>query len=500
MIIRMARPKRRDRGSYVARIKVPRKLRDAHARYYGARYAVEESWPAHLSPEEANEACATWVKSIRARFKALAKGQSGHLDVLTHRDAAALVGLWYREFLARHEPAPGNETDLNAALDAHLMDEPEPEEVAGQLKADAWLASKGYALDPASRTLFIEILAERYPDALVLLLRRARGDYGPDPIAAVFPTLEPASIKNASAVSIRALFDQWRERTRPAAGTVRRWAAVIDAANAKFPDLRHVSKTQAREWLQSLITPERSAYTVRRVWLTALNAICTWSIEQELLPANPFAGLGRAIDVPDKIETRETKAFTDSEAAMILRAALAVEGDPARRWLPWLCAYSGARAGEVAQLRGQDIVERDGIHAFVITPQAGTVKNKKPRTIPLHEHIIEQGFLDFVQSRGKGPLFYEPRKDNKARKEPPSDDVVSAVGEWVRSLGVSDPRVGPNHGWRHLFKLIAERAGVPDRLNDVIAGHKPVSVGRAYGQPTLSDLAREIKKLPRYQV
>ena len=521
MIIRMARPKRRDRGSYVARIKVPRKLRDAHARYYGARYAVEESWPAELSPEEANEACATWVKSIRARFKALRGATAGQLHTLNHREVHGLVGRWYMEFVSAYESNPGDPLAWEAALEAldddlrfdpddaerstdSLLSDPPTllavrDDVARATKADAWLLDHGYALTPDSRAAFLDALAPRYADALALLIRRARGDYSRDGVAETFPTLEAPASRGKEAVSIRALFDLWRERTRPAASTVRRWAPVIDAANEKFPDLRHVSKTQAREWLQSLTTPERSPYTVRRVWLTALSAICTWSVEQELLPANPFAGLGRAIDIPDKIETRETKAFTDSEAATILRAALAVENNAATRWIPWLCAYSGARAGEIAQLRGRDIVERDGIYAFVITPEAGTVKNKKPRTIPLHEHIIEQGFLDFVRSRGKGPLFYEPRKNSNARKEPPSDDVVSAVGEWVRSLGVNDPRVGPNHGWRHLFKLVAERAGVPDRLNDVIAGHKPVSVGRAYGQPTLSDLAREIKKLPRYE-
>jgi hypothetical protein len=26
-------------------------------------------------------------------------------------------------------------------------------------------------------------------------------------------------------------------------------------------------------------------------------------------------------------------------------------------------------------------------------------------SIPLHEHLIEQGFIEFAQSKGKGPLF-----------------------------------------------------------------------------------------------
>ena len=33
-----------------------------------------------------------------------------------------------------------------------------------------------------------------------------------------------------------------------------------------------------------------------------------------------------------------------------------------------------------------------------------------------------------------------------------------------------------------------------------IAGHAPISVGRGYGLPTLSDMAAALKKFPRYEV
>ena len=64
-----------------------------------------------------------------------------------------------------------------------------------------------------------------------------------------------------------------------------------------------------------------------------------------------------ASSVPRKNVERETKAFSQDEAKTILAAALTC-GDRksfderARRWVPWICAYSGARAGEITQLRG----------------------------------------------------------------------------------------------------------------------------------------------------
>jgi hypothetical protein len=54
--------------------------------------------------------------------------------------------------------------------------------------------------------------------------------------------------------------------------------------------------------------------------------------------------------------------------------------------------------------------------------------------------------------------------------------------------------------WRHLWKLLAERAGVPERLSDYITGHAPASEGRSYGAPLLSDLQREIEKIPRFKI
>jgi hypothetical protein len=67
--------------------------------------------------------------------------------------------------------------------------------------------------------------------------------------------------------------------------------------------------------------------------------------------------------------------------------------------------------GELTQLRGVDIIQQDGIHAIKISAEAGTTKAGKARTVPLHEHLIKQGFLAFVETNGKGPLFYnEPER------------------------------------------------------------------------------------------
>jgi integrase len=136
-----------------------------------------------------------------------------------------------------------------------------------------------------------------------------------------------------------------------------------------------------------------------------------------------------------------------------------------RIWSCWrICAYTGARVGEISQLRRQDLIVGYGIRCIRITPEAGTVKAGGYRTAPVHPHLVEQGLVEFIESRPEGPLFCLPKLEN--------DDPVTRAGnvakkvcKWVReTAGISDPRVQPNHGWRHRFKTLARDVDIPPTL------------------------------------
>jgi integrase len=103
-------------------------------------------------------------------------------------------------------------------------------------------------------------------------------------------------------------------------------------------------------------------------------------------------------------------------------------------------------------------------------------------------------------------LFYNVRTAAVAEVDPlnperhPSIKTRGRLGTWVRKLGVTDPEVGPTHGWRHTFKAKAARYGIDDGFSDGITGHAPPTVGRAYRAPTVEDMAEALKKFPRYDV
>jgi integrase len=157
--------------------------------------------------------------------------------------------------------------------------------------------------------------------------------------------------------------------------------------------------------------------------------------------------------------------------------------------------------GEIAQLRKEDVTWRDGVAVIHITPEAGTVKTNRYRYVPLHSHLIDQGFLDMVASLPAGPLFYDPGNARGGSIESPqADKVGQRLAVWVREMGVTDSRVQPNHGWRHRLKTKGRSAGIPHDALDAIQGHAAGSEGRKYGDHEMPLLKGEIEKLFRYQV
>jgi hypothetical protein len=99
----------------------------------------------------------------------------------------------------------------------------------------------------------------------------------------------------------------------------------------------------------------------------------------------------------------------------------------------------------------------------------------------------------------KPPLNNRPR-DITNPKPSRAVQARNRLGEWVRSIAVADKEASSTHGWRHTFKQIADRHAISDRVSDAITGHAPPTEGRAYGAPTLEDMANALRHFPRYKI
>lgn len=246
-----------------------------------------------------------------------------------------------------------------------------------------------------------------------------------------------------------------------------------------------------------------SAKTINETYLAALRAAFSWGVRNRRVATNPATGV--TVRGP-KVPRRRDKHLLDDEALKILRATLLAQSERltpqhafARRWVPWLCAFTGARVNEMTQLRAEDVVEVSGIWAVYITEEAGGQKMRDAWHVPLHKQIIEQGFLKAVKGK-RGPLFYDPSLyRGGSQGNPQYKKTGERLAAWVRSLGVTRD-VDPNHGWRHRFMTLAYRHKLDLRIADQIQGHAPATDGEAYGEAEVAAMKREIDKLPRYTV
>jgi integrase len=525
-------------GCFTARKRIPADVQEAYAKLYGIhceeRFNSGPAIPAVLAYAKHRE----WLSKIDARIASIRAERNGGGRTLTPKQARGLAGEWYDWFtergLAKPRSADYWQEEASEPYDALRVAVWGPEPLAwpeGREPFDDWdrnpkarvsvrplvadaastaqfLHSEGLILDPASRDMFLDYVCKDFFAALELLQRRAAGDYGPDEQRKQFPTFDRPGDPGLTPWM---LFERWVAEAKPAPATVDRWRSVFLKLQEDFKDRSAASITpqEANEWAQGLANSERGPRTVRDVWVNAAKAVFNLAVDKQQLTVNPFAKI--KIKVPKARRHRESKAFTEAEARTILKAALTItnlktKGAAARRWVPWLCAYSGARGGEITQLRGVDVVTAEGVNAISITPEAGTVKNREARTVPLHPHLIDQGFLAFVKRSGQGPLFYSAAKAKQAptvATNPPKARYVKTrehLADWVRRLGVTDPEVKPNHAWRETFKLIGHRHGISERVLDEIVGHAPVNVARGYGVPTLQDKADALQKFPRYEL
>jgi integrase len=535
MLFRMITPRVSKSRSVVTRKGIPKDVRAEYQRLYGQRWEAKLTLSAGMKPQEAKVRVGEFTATVEAQIEAIRAAQRGEGQSLTQRQALALAGEWYLWYVARHEENPGTVKHWRVMWDV-LIDRleerapvwvvedgwrdlewtREPEVRAGvrpliadEAKTAQFLASKGVVLNTEAQAAFLDCVLDEFIAAILLLERRANKDYSPDPRPSQFPKFDGRKIARPTGkTSPWQLFEAWVKARQPAASGINRWRVVFLDLEQRFESVNDITEDDAREWAQQLVTAKRKARTVNDVWLTAARTVFAWAQKERLIASNPFKGL--RVTEPRRLKKRETDAFMPEEWTAILRAASAI-GTPktnfqgAQRWVPWLCAYSGARPGEITQLRDKDIELRGQVYVIKLTPEAGAIKTGKARTVPIHPHVIEQGFLEFVRSRGKVTLFYNPATDERHSdplnpKRPRSVSVRQRLAAWVRKLGITDVELKPNHAWRHTFKARADRAGISERMSDYITGHAHRTIGAKYGAPTVEDMAVALEKFPRYEI
>jgi integrase len=450
---------------------------------------------------------------------------------LTLKQITALAGEMYHTIRAVLEDDPGEAAQwaqrrrdrINAdrqrassAMPRLLIPTPSLEARLGSW-VDGALAEHHLVVDENTRQRMLIEFDRAVGDVALLLERRGQGDFTEDAVGKRFPSFAPAPVTAARSASggasLTQLVQVWSNRLqKPKTQTIKGYSSLLLQFSAFLghEDAASVTAADIVRWHDSLVRPGTITHeTFIKKHRAAVGTVYTYAMGemgrvalQALGVTPPQLNPARVKLEGEKRVVGRPKHFTREEAVRILRCAMLAEDvengfEPynraAQRWVPWLAAYTGARPGELCQLRAEDFKEIDGIKCVALLPDAGTIKTRKYRYVPLHPHLIDMGVWKFASRSSSGPLFY----NHHLTSEQPWVQTVQMLGEWVREVAqVTDKRVRPNHAWRHWFKSKGRTAGIDDAYLDVICGQVLPTAGRNYGEYEPAALLREIVKLP----
>ena len=326
----------------------------------------------------------------------------------------------------------------------------------------------------------LKLCLAAYREAWVDVTRRDTGEVTQAVTRRVMAAPAAAKVDH-STKSLRDVFAEWKKpgETVRSADSIQAMDRALRQFEQQHPGivLRDITRELGnvyRAWLRENCKTPKTA----RDRLTAIKSLlkhaCT---ELEWTERHTWVGL----DIQAST-TNKRRAVTPEEMDKLLGTPLHTSynlptaregGRDAAYWIPLIGAFTGARLGELCQLRTVDIQTVDGIHALVLTDagEGQTIKSSAGhRAIPIHSELIRLGFLGYVEAMRKAnhdslwptlPL----------RKGKPSDHFGRWFKEFREGLGESSAAQLTFHYFRHTVRPLMRRAGFDSRTIDRITGH-----------------------------
>lgn len=247
----------------------------------------------------------------------------------------------------------------------------------------------------------------------------------------------------------------------------------------------------------------RTAFTTINKHLSTISPLYKWLRSQPAWVGlqNPCDGLFH-----DKVKGKNPRPpFTTPVLNTILRSPLFTgffaddaehkpgnhHADDWRKWIPLVCMFTGARIGEIAQLRIGDVRQEHGVWFVYIAhdDSAGqSTKSGISRASPVHSTLEALGFLGFVDRQrersggdDRAQLFPELKPNNRGQ-------IGAEPSRWWReylsAIGVKQGRDGIGaHSFRHeLSDRLREEALLLDNEIAVCLGHSVPSTTGGYGK------------------
>jgi integrase len=297
-------------------------------------------------------------------------------------------------------------------------------------------------------------------------------------------------------MSMHDLQQRWlkeKERSVAVKGDMDRMVRLFVGVNGNVP-IHSVTAAHRLAFRDAVrVIPEIKAQTQNKLMGT-FSALGSFAEKIGVVTSNPIRTF--AFEVTDELDV---EPFTDEQLNKVFRSAAWKKRSPKyREFLRWafvIGAYTGARLGEIAQLRAKDVYPHAGERCIEFTndPETGQrTKGRKTRLVPVAEFLVEYGFLKLVENRKQGQLFPEVRPDKKGNW---SGLVSGKASEVIRGAGL--PEEIRFHSLRHTIKTRLRSKKVVDSVNDWIThpGGKKQSVPAKYGEVEIEAMKEAIDLL-----
>lgn len=193
-----------------------------------------------------------------------------------------------------------------------------------------------------------------------------------------------------------------------------------------------------------------------------LQGLFSYAVENEYIVESPARNLKLNLNQATRYAT-----YSNSEVSTILERAR-TEKTKWHYWIVLLGAYTGMRLGEISNLVSDAIKidEDSGVNYIHVSPRYGaTVKtDASVRQVPIHQTLLEEGFLEFAKA-ANGPLFGVETRT-----------MTQWFGAFREACGIEryddfDQRKA-FHSFRHTVITKARGNGVDTALVQRVVGHE----------------------------
>lgn len=230
-----------------------------------------------------------------------------------------------------------------------------------------------------------------------------------------------------------------------------------------------------------------------------IKAVFSWAEMQGYIDRSPFMGMSIKVNANHK---DKRLPFSDEDLSAIFQHPIFTQRKFKQSWhywVPLIGLYTGARINEICQLKLVEIALQEDIQCFhfVANEEGRRLKNAaSKRILPIHQHLIELGFLDYVKrlkAEGESMLF-PTLKTSSTRNY--GQEPSKWFGHLKRKLITEDEKKKVFHSFRHNMADALRSLQTEGYIISQMLGHEQeTTTHQVYGSYQASALEPAIRKI-----